>query len=60
MDPVTALALFLQWYPVAVVVAGAVTAATPTPKDDGILRKLRKVLDVIAFNFGHARNGPRG
>jgi hypothetical protein len=57
MDPVT-IGLILQWAPVAFIVAGAVTAATPTPKDDGILRTIRKVFDLIAFNFGHAKNAP--
>jgi hypothetical protein len=57
MDPVT-IALILQWAPVVFVVAGAITAATPTPKDDGILRTVRKVFDMLAFNFGHAKNLP--
>lgn len=41
----------------AVVAAAAViTAATPTKKDDAIFAAVRKVLDVLAFNVGHAKN----
>lgn len=36
--------------------AAAVTALTPTPKDDTIVRKARKVLDVLALNVGKAKN----
>jgi hypothetical protein len=55
MDPVT-LGLIIKWAPVVFIVAGAVTAATPTPKDDGILKTVRRVFDILAFNFGHAKN----
>jgi hypothetical protein len=37
-------------------VASVIAAATPTPKDDGILAVVRKVLDLTAFNFGGAKN----
>jgi hypothetical protein len=36
--------------------AGVITAATPTPRDNVVLGVLRKVLDVFALNFGGARN----
>ena len=36
--------------------AAAIAAVTPTPVDDGIVRLLRKVLDIIAMNVGKARN----
>ncbi len=36
--------------------AGAIAALTKTPKDDGIVRTLRKVVDFLALNFGNARN----
>lgn len=42
--------------PVAIAVAGAITAATPTPKDDKILSAVRKVLDILALNVRHAKN----
>ncbi len=29
---------------------------TPTPVDDGILAALRKVLNLLAFNWGEAEN----
>lgn len=41
----------------AVVTAAAgITALTPTPKDDAVLGKVRKVLDWLALNIGNARN----
>lgn len=42
--------------PVAIAIAGAVTAATPTPKDDKALSAVRKVLDILALNVRHAKN----
>lgn len=40
-----------------VAAAAAIASLTPTPKDDGILLIVRKVVDFFAFNFGHAKNG---
>ncbi|OEU70168.1 MAG: hypothetical protein BA863_00980 [Desulfovibrio sp. S3730MH75] len=37
-------------------VLAAVAAMTKTPKDDQALAILRKVLDMIVFNWGHAKN----
>lgn len=36
--------------------AAAIAALTPTPKDDGILLVIRKVIDFLALNIGGARN----
>ena len=36
--------------------AAAIAAATPTPKDDGIVLVLRKIIDVIGMNVGHAES----
>ncbi|WP_319764495.1 hypothetical protein [Maridesulfovibrio sp.] len=46
-----AVALLVAWPLLA-----AIAAATPTPKDDQFLIVLRKVLDAIVFNWGHAKN----
>lgn len=40
----------------AVGVAAMVAALTPTPKDDNAIAAVRKVLDLLAFNFGNAKN----
>lgn len=37
-------------------VASAIAAVTPTPKDDGILFAVRKILDFLACNWGSAKN----
>ena len=36
--------------------AALIAAITPTPKDDAILAKAKKVLDFLAGNFGFAKN----
>lgn len=36
--------------------AAAIAALTPSPKDDGIVRTLRAILDKLALNVGHAAN----
>lgn len=39
-----------------ITVAGAIAAATPSPKDNAVLGVVRKVLDIFALNFGGAKN----
>jgi len=39
-----------------VAAAAAITALTPSPKDDGVVAKARAFLDLLAFNFGFAKN----
>jgi len=40
--------------------ASAVTALTPTPKDDKWLGKTHRILKILALNIGHARPGRAG
>ena len=40
--------------------ASALAAITPTEKDDFILSKIRKGLDVLALNIGHAKPAVAG
>ena len=54
---------FLQWIIVIVKVvpwlvmgASAVAALTPTPVDDGIVKKMYVVLDWVALNVGRAKD----
>lgn len=35
--------------------ASALAALTPTTKDDSVLAKIKKVLDVCALNVGNAK-----
>ena len=37
-------------------IAAAIAAMTPSPKDDGIVRKARKLLDFAALNVFNAKN----
>lgn len=39
-----------------VTVASAIAALTPTPKDDGIVGKVYKVVDWMALNVGKAKD----
>jgi|TARA_R110002050_G_scaffold219655_5_gene355531 hypothetical protein len=41
-----------------VAVASAVAALTPTPKDDTIVGKIYKVVDMLALNVGKAKDTP--
>lgn len=36
--------------------AAGISALTPTPKDDGIVMAVRKVIDVLGLNVGAAKN----
>ena len=39
-----------------VAAASALAALTPTPKDDGIVKALYKVVDFLALNIGKAKD----
>tara|TARA_R100000152_G_C6586945_1_gene48778 strand:- start:194 stop:382 length:189 start_codon:yes stop_codon:yes gene_type:complete len=39
-----------------VTVASAIAALTPTPKDDGIVKKIYGLLDMLAINVGKAKD----
>jgi len=39
-----------------VAVASAIAALTPTPKDDTIVGKIYKVVDLLAINVGKAKD----
>ena len=54
---------FLQWIigwiqviPWVVMGASLVAALTPTPVDDGLVKKAYKVLDWVALNVGKAKD----
>jgi hypothetical protein len=39
-----------------IAVAAHVAALTPSKKDDAAVSRIRKFVDLIAGNYGHARN----
>ena len=39
-----------------IAVASAIAALTPTPKDDTIVGKIYKVVDLLALNVGKAKD----
>ena len=42
-----------------VFIASAIAAITPTPKDDKLIGKLYKIIDVCALNIGKAKDKPK-
>ena len=39
-----------------IALASAIAALTPTPKDDGWVKKAYKVVDLLALNVGKAKD----
>ena len=61
-DLANALAAFFEGFPAwlnallaLVTAASALTALTPTAADDRLLGRVRRVLEWLALNIGHAR-----
>jgi hypothetical protein len=46
---------FISIATAVVAAASAICALTPTPKDDGIVRKLYSILEWAALNIGKAK-----
>lgn len=46
----------LQVISLLITAFATIAAITPTPKDDGVLLVLRKIVDLLALNIGGARN----
>jgi hypothetical protein len=46
------------WLTVTTVMAAAaaIAALTPSPKDDSWIAKIRKVIDILGWNWGFAKN----
>ena len=46
------------WLAVTTVMAAAaaIAALTPSPKDDSWIAKIRKVIDIVGWNWGFAKN----
>lgn len=47
--------MYLQIATIVVSAASAIAAVTPTPKDDTFIGKLYKIIDIMALNFGYAK-----
>lgn len=46
----------LQVITAVIAVASAIAALTPTPKDDGLLKKIAGLIDVLALNVFRAKD----
>lgn len=46
----------LEVVSLVVAAAAAIAALTPTPKDDGVIKVIRKIVDALALNVGKAKN----
>jgi len=49
----------IQVLTLIVTAAAVIASATKTPKDDSVIKKIRKVVDFLALNFGGAKNKDR-
>lgn len=61
MDFAQVMELIETYLPIALQVVGVaavIARFTPTPVDDGIILAIRKILDQLAMNAGHAENAP--
>lgn len=55
-DPDSGIPKWLQIAGLIIGTASTIAAVTPTPKDDGVLYLVRKVVDLLALNFLGAKN----
>ena len=46
----------LQVVTAVIAAASAIAALTPTPKDDGLLKKLASIIVLLALNVGKAKD----
>ena len=46
----------LQVVTAVIAAASAIAALTPTPKDDGVLKKLARIIDLLALNVFRAKD----
>jgi len=53
MDTIVSL---VTWVTTIVTVASLIAASTPTPKDDAAVAWAYKIIDMIALNFGKAKD----
>ena len=56
LDLLVWITKFLSVIPTIVLGASLIAALTPTPVDDGWLKKIYKVIDWFALNVGRAKD----
>ena len=56
LDLLVWITKFLSVIPTIVLGASLIAALTPTPADDGWLKKIYKVIDWCALNVGRAKD----
>ena len=50
------LMLLIEYVPDVIAGAAVITALTPTPRDDKIVGKIYKVVEVLGLNIGRAKD----
>ena len=45
----------VTWVTAIVTISSIIAASTPTPKDDALIGKLYKILEIAALNIGKAK-----
>jgi len=51
----TDIFMLIELIPQIIAIASMICALTPTPKDDAILGKVYKILELLALNIGKAK-----
>ena len=46
----------IQAITAVIAAASAIAALTPTPKDEGVIRKISRIIDLLALNVGKAKD----
>jgi hypothetical protein len=47
---------YVQYATAAIAIASIIASITPTPRDDAIIGKLYKIIDLFALNIGKAKD----
>ena len=47
---------FVTWATAVIAAASIIAAVTPTQTDDNVLKKIMSVVNLLAVNFGNAKN----
>lgn len=46
---------YINIFTLIVTIASTITAVTPTPKDDGIIKRIYSIIEILALVIGKAK-----
>jgi ABC-type transporter lipoprotein component MlaA len=59
MNPTDFFNVFLDYWPIVVTIASAISMVTPSPVDNQVLKFVKNVVDTMALNVGRATTAER-